>query len=93
MFRVGIDSSEEVDVSTAFSLTFPLSAFDVRLNMALKVGAAGLSLGVMGLWEEAGRVPMTPTGGGLDCPNVVSGGKNSSSSLATPVVKAVVDPC
>jgi len=65
-------------VSADFSLDFPLSVFEERLNMALNVGAAGLSLGVMGLWDEGGRVPITPTGGGLDWASKVSGGKNSS---------------
>ena len=63
-----ITSSIDAVVSTAFSLPLPLSLpdLDPRKLKPLKAGAAGLSFGVIGLWEEEGRVPMTPTpGGGL----------------------------
>ena len=86
-------SVEDVNLSTVFSLPFTFSAFEVRLNLKLNVGAAGLSFGVTGLWDEVGRVPITPTGGGLDCPAKVCGGKSSSSSLARPVRRAVVELC
>ena len=72
----------------SFSLSLLLKVL-IKLN-PLKAGAAGLSFGVIGLCEEVGLVPITPTlGGGLAWPAV----KNSSSSLAIPVDKAVVDPC
>jgi hypothetical protein len=47
----------------SFSLSFSFSDLELRLKLIpnpLKAGAAGLSFGVMGLWDETGRVPMTP---------------------------------
>lgn len=78
-------------VESALDLAFPfdfsgLSDLDERLNIALKVGAAGFSLGVAD-FDDCGRVPITPTGGGDDC------GRNSSSSVAIPVLSADVEPC
>lgn len=60
-------SSAEVGVSVAFSFDLAFSALEARERKPrLNVGAAGLSRGVIGLWDEGGRVPITPTGGGLD---------------------------
>ncbi len=85
-----ITSSIDIVVSAAFSLPLPLSLPDLdpkKLN-PLKAGAAGLSLGVIGLCDEEGRVPITPTpGGGLAW---LSGKDPSSWPRA---VKAVVEPC
>ena len=50
------DSGGEV-LSTSFSFSLGLS-FDLPLNSMVNEGAAGLSFGVAGLCEEAGRVPI-----------------------------------
>lgn len=101
-----VEDSFDVFVSLAFSFPFPLSTLKVRLSIAVKAGAEGavkilavgfrpllFEPGMRGLWDEGGRVPITPIGGGLDCPAKVSDGKNSSSSLAIPLANAVVEPC